>query len=83
MRFIRYFVCSVLYILLGVNVSHVLIGYVNTTSTQVFVYVEGHSNGTVFPGECIACYPTVQSCVSLQTAHRNLRIERYSLGLID
>ena len=83
MRFIRYFVCSVLYILLGVNVSQVLIGYVNTTSTQVFVYVEGHSNGTVFPGECIACYPTVQSCVSLQTAHRNLRIERYSLGLID
>lgn len=83
MRLIRYFVCSVLYILLGVNVSHVLIGYVNTTSTQVFVYVEGHSNGTVFPGECIACYPTVQSCVSLQTAHRNLRIERYSLGLID
>ena len=83
MRFIRYFVCSVLYILLGVNVSQVLIGYVNTTSTQVFVYVEGHSNGTVFPGECIACYATVQSCVSLQTAHRNLRIERYSLGLID
>ena len=83
MRFIRYFVCSVLYILLGVNVSQVLIGYVNTTSTQVFVYAEGHSNGTVFPGECTACFPIVQSCVSLQTAHKNLRVERYSLGLID
>lgn len=48
--------CSVLYILLGVNVSQVLIGYVNTTSTQVFVYAEGHSNGTVFPGECTVCF---------------------------
>lgn len=54
------------FVLLGVNVSQVLIGYVNTTSTQVFVYADGQNNGTVFPGECTAitqCYPTTcHSC---------------------
>ena len=49
------------FVLLGVNVSQGLIGYVNTTSTQVFVYADGHNNGTVFPSECTVitqCYPT-------------------------
>ena len=39
------------FVLLEVNVIQVLIGYVNTTSTQVFVYGDGHNNGTVFPGK--------------------------------
>ena len=59
------------FVLLGVNVSQVLIGYVNTTSTQVFVYADGQNNGTVFPGECTKCYPTMchSCCVSLWKQH--------------
>ena len=64
--------------------SQVLIGYVNTTSTQVFVYADGHNNGTVFPGECAAitqCYPT--TCVTHVMCHfgnstcKSENIERY------
>ena len=73
MRFIRPFLL-LCFVLLGVNVSQVLIGYVSNTSTQVFVYADGQSNGTVFPGECTAitqCYSTMcHSChVSLWKQH--------------